>query len=115
MGVIEFNHWKLFKANITDFPHNDSMLEVRDKQYKIAFSIQYKDDNGIIWNAGNGYYPAAEVTIKGYFIGDTSIAIVNTKFSDTTSFKCIPKSDPKWKEKASVSISRIKSIFKSQL
>lgn len=66
------------------------MLEVRDKQDKIVFAIKYSN-----WSGSPG------VAISGYFIGDTSVSIINTSLNDNiASVNCIQKSDVDWKQKA---------------
>ncbi len=40
VGVIEYNHWKLYKYNLLDFHNDDNRLEVIDKQNNIVFSIR---------------------------------------------------------------------------
>ena len=53
-----------------------------------------------------------DVTIRGYFLGDTSVAIISNEYDIADSSKyCIPKSIPDWKQKVGVLISEIKSIF----
>lgn len=105
MGVIEYNHWTLYKDNILKYRYNDTMLEVSDKQNKIAFSIKYGHTSMQLskGNLVNG------VVLAGYFLGDTSITVINSR---QESFRtCFFKSDPNWKQKASVKISKIKSLW----
>ncbi|WP_259070136.1 hypothetical protein HDF24_15505 [Mucilaginibacter sp. X4EP1] len=106
MGIIEYNHWTLFKENILTYRYNDTMLEVRDKQNKIAFSIKYGQTSMMRTKKGP---PFNGVIIRGYFLGDTSLTVIN---SQPGFFRgCFLKSDPNWKQKAAVEISKIKSLW----
>ncbi len=101
MGIIEFNHWKVYKENALEYPlQNDTMFEVRDKQNKIAFAIKYGRIDNHDENQ-NG------VTINGYFINDSCIIISDR----SNTILSIPKTEKDWKLQASDPISKIESIF----
>ncbi len=104
IGVIEFNHWKLYRANMFDFYSDDSTLEVRDKQNNIALSLQYQS-----WGDLNAIY------LDGYFINQESIAVLidSIKYSDDRSI-CISKSDSNWKVQAKRHISHVRSIVPAE-
>jgi hypothetical protein len=100
IGFIEYNHWGLYKREKLFFNNDDKRLEVRDKQYNIAFSVKFEDASD-------------DVSISGYLIDNKSILImpnysVNSKYKNTV---CLPKSTPNWKDEALNEISKIESIF----
>lgn len=113
IGVIEFNHWKLYKPNLFDYRNDDKRLEVVDKQNNIVFSINYISKfNGVL--------------ISGYFIDERSIVILPTaitetdrsvilnslKGSDLKNFQtCIYKKEANWKILAQREISLIHSVY----
>jgi len=101
IGVIEYNHWRLYVPNMFDFKNDDERLEVLDKQHNIVFSIVQapKDELGVF--------------ISGYFIGPKSIVVMpnNPKKSKSANPICIDKADPLWKAKALEEIELIKTIF----
>jgi hypothetical protein len=82
---------------------------VRDKQNQIVFSIKYGTLEADFNHEG---HPTQGAIIKGYFIGDTAIAIIPDTFSEYQKGQyCISKSDSNWKQKAQMLISQISSIF----
>jgi hypothetical protein len=101
MGIIEFNHWKLYKENVFSFNNDDETLEVRDKQNNIAFAISY---GRLVHMKG--------VLVSGYFIGDSSTMVLRTNIEGPkdTQF-CILKSDPAWKNRVMTEISKQRSYF----
>lgn len=102
IGVIEFNHWKLYKANMFDFISTDDKLEVIDKQHHIVLSIGY------IVNKNNSQC----LYIDGYFIDPTSILVLRGhKVLGKEYENCFLKSDKNWKQKAELAIESIKSAF----
>jgi hypothetical protein len=112
MGIMQFNHWSLYKDNYLRCPvNNDTMLEVRDKENNIAFAIQYVVDTRNI----------PGVRISGYFVGVDAISIVNSTVSaldDSVSVwgtNCIRKQTPNWKQKSLHFISKIKSLSGSPI
>jgi hypothetical protein len=112
IGIIEYNHWRLYKSNLFDFHNTDDKLEVIDKQNNIVFSIKFE--------IGPANFNS--VNISGYFINPYSIAILSYK--DPIYLKsgqiirggldtCIDKATDNWKQKSAVLISDIKTIFPS--
>lgn len=101
LGIMEFNHWKLYKPNLFDFYNDDNSLEVRDKENQIAFSLQYR---------------ASGVWISGYFIGPKDVLILsdNPTKMPKIPFPCINKAEKNWKDKARHEISTISSSVKKQ-
>jgi hypothetical protein len=100
MGVMEYNHWKVYKDNIGDFKNDDFGLEVKDKQGKVAFSI--------CSGYGNVVY------IAGYFINHRSVMVVQNNYQKTREhFRCIPKKDSDWRRRAEYEVGIIKSIFEA--
>jgi hypothetical protein len=107
IGYIEYNHWRLYKPNLFDFKNTDEKLEVIDRQHNIVFSIKYTSDPTL----------KNVVVVSGYFINQYSIVILSNKaIQDYNGIPrpgfdtCIDKSG-NWKQKASVLISDIKTIF----
>jgi hypothetical protein len=105
IGVIEFNHWLLYKDNTLRFNNDDERLEVKDKQNNIVFSIQY-----VIAPPNDPI-----IQINGYFINPYDVLIISDMAvadSNGVEFnKCILKKDLNWKQKAEFKIQNIKSIF----
>ena len=105
IGVIEFNHWSLYKDNLLDFNNDDERLEVKDKQNNIVFSIQYFVDMP----------NDPEIYIRGYFISPYDILVLTDRaIADKNGVefnKCLLKTDSNWKQKAEFRIQDIKSIF----
>lgn len=96
IGIIEFNHWKLYKDNLFDYKDdsvNNNRLQVWDKQHNIAFSIKYSETGDT-------------VSVMGYFIGPYSISILTPTGSITNG-----KGDSDWKEISMPVIKKIPSIF----
>jgi hypothetical protein len=102
IGVIEYNHWKLYKQNMFDFHNGDNYLEVIDKQGNIVFSIKSEMKGKCEF-----------IYVNGYFINPNSISIVSTTLNNSPKgvCACISKSDYAWKQKAQDSISLIKPIM----
>jgi hypothetical protein len=99
IGIIEYNHWKLYKSNLLEFYSDDNCLEVTDKQNNIVFSIRYTIYNGM-----------EALTIKGYFISTTTILILNAgKELGPGVADCVSKSDTDWKKNAEKEIIKIKT------
>jgi hypothetical protein len=101
IGIIEFNHWKLYKENVLDYNDKDpTKLEVKDKQNNIVFSLKYSDDTNMVW-------------ISGYFIGSKSIIVMPNDPYKSKSINpyCVLKADSNWKKKALEEITLIKSIY----
>lgn len=103
IGIIEYNHWKLYKSNMFDFHSDDNRLEVIDKQGNIVFSIEYNRETIF-----DGVY------IDGYLINPNSIAVLRNDrdLNSKSSCNCILKTDSNWKGKAQIQISKILPIFK---
>jgi hypothetical protein len=105
IGVIEYNHWKLYKSNLLTFQNDDSRLEVRDKQNNVVFSIMY----------GELDKDARYVIISGYFLNNSSVLIIPNSKNDHSKHLfenfCILKTDSAWKTKAYDRIDSIKSVF----
>jgi len=98
IGIIEFNHWRLFKNNLLDFYSDDTRLEVRDKQNNIVFSLVY-------------YEEPNQLHVAGYFINPNSILIIkNNQAGSAEMNRCISKSEPDWKIIATTEIAAIKSM-----
>lgn len=102
IGIIEYNHWKLFKKNRLIFYNDERRLEVRDLQNNIVFGIEYKQDFG----KNNWVY------VSGYFISPETVSIIatdSTRRTDTDT--CISKSSDSWKVKSATLIKNIKTFF----
>ena len=67
IGIIEFNHWKLYKENTFDFDNTDEKLQVKDKQNNIVFSIEYDTKPG----------DDPQININGYFINPKAVLVVS--------------------------------------
>jgi hypothetical protein len=65
IGVMEYDHWKLYTDNIRGFEPGEYSLEVRDKHGNIVFSIQYYEALNLI-------------KINGYFLTDKAIYVFNS-------------------------------------
>lgn len=112
MGIIEYNHWKLYKGNILEYYDTDSSLEVKDKQGYIVFSIKYFTEH-----TPN----RAAVEISGYLIDPNSILIMGNQLMvvDTiggahytdSARRCFSKDLTDWRRKAEVEIAKIKTIM----
>jgi hypothetical protein len=88
IGDIQFNHWKICKGTYFDCNYDDRHFEVTDKQGNIVVSVEF------------GF--ANMIHISGYFVqpGDsTALVVRNDMIKATEKWDCIPKSDPKWKER----------------
>jgi hypothetical protein len=93
IGIMDYNHWSLFKPNLLDYYNDDNTLEVLDRQGNVAFSIQLIGLNII--------------KLRGYFISQKNISIV----ADDRMLLCVPKdsvNDKKAAIKIIKSISRIR-------
>ncbi|MDO6430383.1 hypothetical protein Q4E93_07290 [Flavitalea sp. BT771] len=98
MGAMEFNHWKLYKANLIDFSSDDFGFEIKDKQGKIAFSI--------CCGYGNVVY------LAGYFINQRSVMVLqNNYLNNKAQLGCFGKSDSGWRQRAEGEVGLIKSLF----
>lgn len=110
IGIIDFNHWRLFKENLLSFESTDEKLEVRDKQNNIVLAIRFQDSY-------QGFFGI--LNISGYFIGSTSILVIpnvgrglNGKDNlPDFSYNCISKAVPDWKNEALKKIEFIETIF----
>ena len=98
IGIIEFNHWRLFLPNLLSYNYDDERLEVKDKQGNIVFSIKYEESK-------NGEKPS--ISLKGYLFTLNSITV----FTDGSQMSCISTDDKDWKKRALESMNNIKSIF----
>lgn len=102
IGIIEFNHWKLYNPNLFDYNSTDTSLEVIDKQNNIAFSIYYEEKNLSKLNL---------VYISGYFIGPRSITILGcSKEPKKRIDTCLSKNKLDWKIIAQEQIAKITPI-----
>jgi len=112
IGQIEYNRWKVYKNNALRPIENDTVLEVRDKQNRIAFGIKYGHGLDAIQDPS-----FQSIIIQGYFISDTSVAIINASknnfnpddFEDIN--RCISRRQKNWIDTSSFYISKIKSFF----
>lgn len=102
IGIIEYNHWRLYKKNVLSFNNDDERLEVRDKQNNIVFAIRYELPKD---------YKTPIVYISGYFISPYSVLVLKNNSINSRSQNCYPKSQSFWKENAVLEIEKIKSIF----
>lgn len=103
IGVIEFNHWKLYKPNLFDFDNDDTKLQVRDKQHNTVFSIRYI--------AAQEPQSINTVILTGYFINPSSVLVLSLDslgkgFSEAV---CYSKGATNWKTIVLQSIQKINS------
>lgn len=101
IGIIEFNHWKVWKRNRLFYYDDENRLEVRDLQNLKVFSIKYEFD-GVL----------QEIFVSGYFIQPENVAILAFN-KDTTKMiqTCIQKSDLAWKTKTWKLAEKIETVF----
>ena len=114
VGIMNYNHWKVYLKNLFDYRYADDRLEVLDKQGYVIFSILFSDKG----QSSNG-----AVSISGYFMNPNSVLIVNTDpipkvYTESTIKEalarrvCITKdSTGRWELEAEKVISKIKSVF----
>jgi hypothetical protein len=114
VGIMDYNHWKVYLKNLLDYRYSDDKLEVLDKQGYVIFSILFSDKG----QASNG-----GLSISGYFMNPNSVLIVNTDsiptiYTDATTKEarsrriCITKdSNGKWQLEAEKMISKIQSVY----
>lgn len=114
VGNMEYNYWKLYLPNLSDYDYEDDRLEVKDKQGYVIFSILFSDKGQAI----NGV-----IALSGYFMNPNSVLIVNSdpvpKFYDSSTREemlskkvCITKDSANyWKGQAEEYISKIVSVF----
>ncbi len=96
VGVIQYNHWTLYKENMLNYFDTDSSLTVLDKQGKVVINVRYFSKVHIL-------------AIDGYFIGDDGVLVLNVEDPDSPFFEaCISKTEVDWKTKAQKKISKIK-------
>jgi hypothetical protein len=102
-GIIEFNHWRLFKEHYLYCSNDDSTLEVRDNQNYVNFSLKYE--------LGNKNFN--QVFIGGYFIKPTSISVFTNFWKGAARVQdtCYNKLDKSWKQKAEINISALVSVY----
>jgi hypothetical protein len=102
IGIINFNHWKLYKPNFFDFKDDDTRLQVWDKQNNIVFALEYIVEGGVHF-----------VNVNGYFINTASISVLVCDERDHQKRfgMCISKTEHDWKQKALTYISKIEPIF----
>lgn len=103
IGIIEFNHWKLFTNDI-DFDANDSQLEVRDHQNNIVFSIKYSEDTEL----------SATIELDCYLLGPKGVLVFNSGRlnkvgNQANGFVCFDKKDKNWKQTAQHEIDKFHS------
>ena len=98
IGVLEYNHWKLYKEKILDFNNDEFGLEIKDKRGNILFSL--------CCGYGNVVY------ITGYFINQRSVMVLQNNYgSNRPQLGCFQRSESDWRHRAEGEVGLIKSIF----
>lgn len=88
VGIIDYNHWSLYKKNVLRYHDEDNYLEVIDKYNNVVFSIFF--------------FNSHTIRIQGYFLRRGAITVVSDGVT------CLGDSD---KKEAMQAIKRIKKIY----
>lgn len=100
IGVIDFNRWVLYDDTYLCSKNDDSKLEVRDKQDKVALSLNLQPSQINI------------LSISGYFLGDSTCLVLRSSgqgSGDTVLF--IPTDGPDWKKRVGAEASKIQPMY----
>ena len=77
IGIIQFNHWKLYRDNMLTSNNDDLRLEVYDKSNRVVFGIRYEGGH--------------DVYLTGYFIDEDAVYILKNTSFNPLKFVVIPK------------------------
>lgn len=111
IGVVEYNHWTLYKPNFFNYLPGKNGLEVIDRYHHIVFSVQFFDEGNIVFISG--YFISLDniMIVRNPLLKDSIMNGSNYHFAQNQPTICIPKTANNWKHTAIKYIEQIQSVF----